>query len=379
MRKLMLYTCFLASLSMIAYSCRKDSNDINEQQIRADIQDALLQIQAVQSTDLNIKTRIAAKLVVVEAGSNNALAQALTDASEGGIVYVRAGLHTETEGIVVSSKATIIGETGAVLKIRSFVSLMNLTTGVTDIYAGLHVLNAPQTLIANLEIQPIDSNGSTAILFENAPLSAVMNCTIKSFMFSVMVEKSDQTSIMGNVITGSTLWQFNPGLMAGIANLSGVGTWIANNDIQTTFAGIFLSDQKGKAVKNKVKKGHHGVVLCHIIPNSIKLPKGNKTGGEYSTNSWTITDNQSNDNKAIGFLVVDGSYSNILSGNTTSGNGLFDIHLTKDSTKYSPSKTSAATHDNTVIANSTQKVKDCGINNHVTGGQKIDTAIDKCD
>ncbi len=379
MKKLILYACLSTTLAFAIVSCTKQQNLINEQQIRQDIQNALQQIQTVQKVDMDIQTRIAAKVIVVDEGSNNALAQALKDAGEGGIVYLRNGLHTETAGVVIGSKVTLIGETGAILKVNSLASLMNLSNGVTEVHPALHVLNASKTLIMNLEIQPIDKDGSTAILFENAPLCASLNCTIKSFMFSIVIEKSNQMTVMDNKMTGSTLWQANPGLMAGVINTSGVGSWIANNDIESAGVGIFLSDQKGNVVRNKVRKGRFGVVLCHIIPKALKLPNEHYTGGEFSTGDWQIINNQSDDNLLFGFIIVDGSFNNTLDGNTTSGNGLYDIYLTKAGTKYSPITTAAVTHDNIVKANATQKVKDCGDRNIVTGVKLIDTATDPCD
>jgi Right handed beta helix region len=378
MKKLILYLCLLTTLAFAIVSCAKEQNLINEQQIRQDIQNALQQIQTVQKVDMDIKTRIAAKIIVVDGGSNNALAQALKDAGDGGIVYLRTGLHSETASIVISSKVTIIGETGAILKVNSLASIMNPSNGVTEIHPAIHVFNTSKTIIMNLEIQPTDNDGSTAILYENALLCASMNCTIKSFMFSIMVERSNQMTVMDNKITSSTLWQSNPGLMAGVINTSGVDTWIANNEIETAGVGIFLSDVKGNAIKNKVRKGRAGVVLCHVIPKSLKLPNEHYTGGEFSTGDWQITDNQSDDNIQFGFLIVDGSFNNTLEGNTTSGNGIYDIHLTMKGTKFAPTPTTEASHDNIVKANATQKIKDCGDRNIVTGVKLIDTTIDPC-
>ena len=378
MKKLILHACVLTILAFAIVSCAKEQNLINEQPIRQDIQNALQQIQTVQKVDMDIKTRIAAKVIVVDEGSNNALAQALKDAGDGGIVYLRAGLHTETASVVISSKVTLIGETGAILRVKSLASLMNLSNGVTEVYPAIHVLNASKTIVMNLEIQPIDKDGSTAILFENAPLCASVNCTIKSFMFSIVIEKSNQMTVMDNKMTGSTLWQANPGLMAGVINTSGVGSWIANNDIESAGVGIFLSDQKGNVVRNKVRKGRFGVILCHVVPKALKLPNEHYTGGEFSTGDWQIINNQSDDNLLIGFLIVDGSFNNTLEGNTTSGNGLYDIHLTMKGTKFAATPTTEASHDNIVKANATQKVKDCGDRNIVTGVKLIDTATDPC-
>lgn len=375
MRKSIFYACLLTVISISLFSCRKDL-DYNEQQVREDIQDALLQIQAVQSGDLNIQTRIAAKFVVVNSGSNNALAQALKDAGEGGIVYLRSGLHTETAGIIINSKVTLIGETGAILKVSSYASLMNLSTGVTDIYPGLHVLNAPETFIINLEIQPIDKNGSTAILYENASLSASMNCTMKQFMFSVMVEKSDKITIIGNKMIGSTLWQANPGPEAGVLIVNGKNAWIANNDIETTFAGFFLSDKGGTVVKNKVKKSHWGVVMCKIGPGSLNFPDKHKTGAASAASYWAITDNQSNENEDIGYLVIDGANNNTLEGNTATGNENYDIELAGQTSRIGFPM--VPSFNNRVTAVTGQKVKDCGNNNSVTGVKLVDTTIDLC-
>ena len=142
MRKSILFACLFGAIAIAVFSCSKDKSvlttttnlgPVDVQQVRQDIQKALLEIQKVQSVDMQVETRMAAQFIVVPAGSNNALAQALQDAGEGGIVYLRSGLHTESAGIVISKRVILIGEIGAVLKIKSVASLMNLSNGVTQI------------------------------------------------------------------------------------------------------------------------------------------------------------------------------------------------------------------------------------------------------
>lgn len=287
MRKYILYACLFGATAIAVFSCQKDQNltrnnnvnvtPVNEQQVRQDIQKALQEIQKVQGVDIGVQSRMAGQFIVIPSGSNNALSQALTDAGEGGIVYLRSGLHTETAGVVIRSKAILIGENGAVLKIKSVASVMNLSNGVTQINPAIHVLNAPQTAVLNVEIQPTDSDGSTAILYENSPLSTTMYCTFKSFMFSVLVEKSNQMTIMGNKITASQLWQANPGPNMGILISNGKSAWIANNEVQLSLNGIFMSDQYGSCVQNNAHNNYYGIVLCHIAPNSLKMPDGHLT------------------------------------------------------------------------------------------------------
>jgi Periplasmic copper-binding protein (NosD) len=374
MRKLILYACLLGAIAITMFSCSKDKTEssesapepVNEQQVRQYIQNALKQIQTVQNVDMSIQTRMSSQFIVVPAGSNNALAQALTDAGEGGIVYLRTGLHTETAGIVIRSKVTVVGENGAILKIKSVASVMNLANGVTQINPAIHVLNAPQTSILNVEIQPIDSDGSTAILFENAPLSASMFCTFKRFMFSVLVEKSNQMTIMGNKITASTLWQANPGPIIGVLISNGKSAWIANNEVEAAFVGIFTSDQYGSVVQNNTHNNYTGIVLCGIAPNSLKLPDGHLTGGELKSNNWKVNGNKSDNNITSGYWVIDGSNNNTLENNTSTGNGAYDIELIGQTSRVGFPMSPC--FNNTVRANAGQKVKDCGNNNTVSGG-----------
>jgi hypothetical protein len=342
---------------------------INEQLIRQDIQKTLERIQTIQGVDMGVQLRALAQIIVVPAGSNNALAQALADAGEGGIVYLRSGLHTETAKVVISKKVTLIGENGAILTIKSASTPMDLSNGVTQINPAIHVLNAPQTNIQNIEIQPIDADGSTAILYENSPLSAAMFCTMKSFIFSILVEKSNQMTIMGNKITASQLWQANPGPNMGILISNGKSAWIENNDVQLANAGIFMSDQYGSTVGNNTHNNYWGIVLCHIAPNSLKMPDGRLTGAELSANNWKVRGNKADNNINNGYVVIDGSNNNTLEGNTSTGNGAYDIELVGQTSRIGFPMPPC--FNNRVTAGAGQKVKDCGNNNTVSGGTMV--------
>ncbi len=384
MRKSILLACLSTAIAIAVFSCSKDKSvlttttnlgPVDVQQVRQDIQKALLEIQKVQGVDMQVETRMAAQFIVVPAGSNNVLIQALQDAGEGGIVYLRSGLHTEMAGIVISKRVILIGENGAVLKIKSVASQMNLSNGVTQINPAIHVLNAPQTAIQNVEIQPTDTDGSTAILYENSPLSATMYCTMKQFMFSVIVEKSNQMTIMGNKMTGSTTWQTNPGPQIGVLIINGKSAWIANNEAESSVIGIFMGDQYGSCVQNNTHNNVIGINLCHIAPNSLKMPDGRLTGAEVATNAWKVRNNQSNNNISLGYGIIDGSNDNTLEGNTATGNGDYDYELAGFTRRLGfPMPPS---FNNKVTASAGQKVKDCGNNNLVSGGtMSSDPCID---
>jgi len=374
MRKSIFYVCLLAAFAAAVFSCKKDQNlpngitinntPVNEQQVRQDIQKALQQIQTVQGVDMNIKTRMSGQFIVVPSGSNNALVQALTDAGEGGIVYLRSGTHTENAGIVVHSKVTIIGENGAILKVKSVASLMDLSNGVTSINAGIHVLNAPETSIQNLNIQPLDGDGSVAILYENSPLSSAMYCTVKQFMFGAIIEKSSQMTVMGNKMTGTTSWQTHPGLQAGILVVNGKSPWIANNEAESFVSGIFTGDQYGSLVNNNLHDNLWGITLCSFA--GLKMPDGHLTGAEFHSSDWKLYGNKSNNNIQLGYMLIDASNNNTMDGNTGTGNGFYDIELVGQTSRIGFPMSPC--FNNTVRAAAGQKVKDCGNNNTVTGG-----------
>ena len=384
MRKLIPYACLFTATALAVFSCSKDKtvipsvtttilDPVDMQQVRQDIQKSLLEIQKVQDIDLKLETRMAGQFIVVPPGSNNALAQAIQDAGEGGIVYLRTGLHTETVGIVITKRVILIGENGAILKIKSTVGLPD-ANGVVPINPALHVLNAPQTAIQNIEIQPVDNDGGTAVLFENSPLSAAMFCTIKQHQFSLVVEKSNQMCFIGNKITGSTLWQTTPRvLFAGILVMNGKSTWIANNEVATTLQGIFMGDEYGSTVQNNVHNCFIGLNLCDVIPNTVRLPSGQLTGTPIPTSNWKVRNNQSNNNINTAYVVIGGANNNVLDGNSSTGNGVLDYELAGDTRRLGVLQFSC--FNNQVTASAGQKIKDCGKNNTISGGT---TSSDPC-
>ncbi len=382
MRKSILYACLFGASVIAVFSCTKDNTiqtnnieTVDIQKVRQDIKNALQQIQTAQGVDMNVETRAAGQFIVVPAGSNNALVQALQDAGEGGIVYLRSGLHTETASVVISKRVVLIGENGAILKIKSPLGLPD-ANGVVTMSPAIHILNAPQTNIQNVEIQSVDADGGVAVLFENSPLSSSMFCTIKQFQFSLVVEKSNQMCLMGNKIIGSTLWQTTPRvLFAGILVMNGKSAWIADNEVANSLQGIFMGDEYGSTVQNNVHNCAVGFNLCDVIPGTIRL-NGQLTGTPIPTSKWKVRNNQSNNNTATSYVVIGGSNNNIVEGNTSTGNGGLDYELAGDTRRMGVLQLSS--FNNRVTANATQKVKNCGNNNTVIGGILIDNAVSPC-
>ena len=77
--------------------------------------------------------------------------------------------------------------------------------------------------------------------------------------------------------------------------------------------------------------------------------------------------------------MIDGSNHNTLTNNHARGNGTYDVELTPLTDRFGLDDLPAS-HDNVVNAGRYQdiKVKDCGTNNTVHGGDQVDTTVDAC-
>jgi nitrous oxidase accessory protein NosD len=386
MKNLLALAAFVA---LVTWSCQKDAvvqNSETDPTVLAQCQaDAFKQLENTHKTWIangldplsknELEVRSAA-FVVVNANSTNVLAQAIRDAGEGGTVYLRAGLHTETQTITVPFRVIIIGENGAILKIKSALSPFDPVAVQIVLKPAIHVFNAAQTLIQNIDIQPLDSDGACAILLENASESAVMGCKISKFQFSVWVQKSDKTVLMRNTVVGTSAWQTVEGVEAeGITIENGKSAYIADNDISNCVFGIWPCDQYGTAERNTFKGCLYGLVLCNV-PLAYIMPSGERTGSLTPGNNWKVRNNNSTDNIQAGYLVIDGANNNLLENNQAARNGKYDIELTGDTYRFG--FLTPLAYNNTVRASAGQKVKDCGRNNIVTGGTLVNNATDPC-
>ena len=386
MRKITFYSALLTLSALAIYSCSRDktfTNDttsspalVYESKVRQEILKDLQQVEQAQGIDLGLQTRGAGSFIVVPANSNNALGKAIIDAGAGGVVYLRAGLHTESARITVTTQVVIIGETGAILKCTNKLGLLD-ANGVNTLNPAIYVLNAPRTAILNLEIDPVDGDGDTGILFENSAQSASMFNTFHQFQFSIFVEKSDQLTIIGNKIFSSTLWLTNPNAGgSGITNMNGKSVWIAENEVGSNVFGIFASDLYGSCVHNYVHDNFIGIIFCKVTENSIRLPGGQLNGAIHSAFNYKALNNRSDNNQTDGYMVVDGANNNTLTGNTSTGNGTYDIELVGVTTRFGYQTPTC--FSNKVTAFPSQKVKNCGVDNVVVGGVLVNNGVDPC-
>jgi Periplasmic copper-binding protein (NosD) len=325
-----------------------------------------------------LKTRSACNWIELPAGSTDALAQAVTDVCAGGVIYLKSGVHTENKMVTISKSVILIGEKGAVLKVKSSLSSYDTVNMNVALKPALHFLNAPRSAVLDLEIQPIDGDGSTAILFENSNESAAIRCKISKFQSAVMVEKSDRMAIMKNTVVCSSSWQTDPFPFGeSIVIINGKSAYISDNEVSNSLFGIWPCDEWGTCERNNTHGNFLGVILCNVPAGIYLLPSGRGVGAKIPTKGCKVRNNKSMENQ-WGILVIDGANNNILENNDIAKNAAYDIELTTDSYRFGFLTPMA--YDNTVDVGSfsTVRVKDCGRNNKVIGGIKIDNAVDPC-
>ncbi|MGH7496242.1 MAG: right-handed parallel beta-helix repeat-containing protein [bacterium] len=333
-------------------------------------------LQELQQIESGVQNQLAkhGDFVVLPAGSVDGLADALEEAGRNGIVLVKSGLHKESATVFVTKATTIIGEPGAILEVDTEPWP---TTSVVE--PALHIKNARSALIWGLEIRPKGSVGGAAILVDHTPNAIIGHNTLVGHQFGVLVEQSDHTRIIQNTIATTLLWQTGELIeVEGVVVINGEHTLIANNDISNAFLGLWACSRKGTTYGNKYHDNFIGLILCKVPDAYFPLADGRLIGAEFSGTKWEVRRDFATHNVDAGFLVIDGANKNSLKNNNGSENGTYDIELTGDSYRFG--SLTPKSFDNRVVAGLFQgvKIKDCGDNNTVIGGQLVDNAQDPC-
>lgn len=313
--------------------------------------------------------------ITIPAGSVDALQQAIDDICVGGTITLAAGEHIENDGVVINKRVTIKGQPGAVLKISSDLAIPPYPITID---VALHVKDAQNVKIEGLEIRPLSSDGGLAILLHNAKNATVRDCKIYSHQFGVVVERSDNVDITGNLLVGSSIWMTEEVDANGITVVNGKGAKIKNNELSNFFFGAWACDKDGVYQGNNTHHNFLGLILCKVPADGFLLPDGSPLAADYSGTSWQVNNNVSTDNFYVGYLVIDGANGNTLVNNQGGNNAAYDIELKGGTCAFG--FFTPTSFNNHVVAGSHQvTIKDCGENNTVNGGIQIDTSVDPCD
>jgi len=313
-------------------------------------------------------------LVVVPAGSVDALAGAIDDVCTGGTVRLAAGVHTENAGVVIDKKIRLEGEEGAVLKVNT--AAAGTYPLVLDV--ALTVDHATGTRIENIRIEPVSADpGGTGILLYHSDKALVKNCEVVNHQNGIMVEKSDNTELNGNFV------DINPSLWAGGVDahamiiVNGEGTKITGNELTNAFFGIWICGVGGTYSGNETYGNFVGMILCKVPVGGYVLPDGTPVEAEHSGANFTVMNNYSHDNFDAGYLVIDGANNNHLVNNRGGDNGTYDIECVGDSYRFG--FFTPTSYNNLVNAGSWDVLmKDCGLDNTLIGGTQVDINLDPC-
>jgi len=311
------------------------------------------------------------KVVKVPAGSVDALAAAIAEVRDGGVVLLRSGQHMESRTVTVDHRVKILGEPGAIL--------ISDTKPLATVDPALHVLGASGVVIWGLDIRPKEAVGGTAILIENSPRTLIGHNTMRDCQYGVLIEQGDRASITENTIITTSAWR--TGALAavyGIVAINGEHVEIEENDVSNAFFGIWVCDKNGEVEQNKLHGNYIGLIFCKVAEFDFTLPGGNPASAEFTATGWRAEGNNSFGNDDAGYLVIDGANNNVLENNNGSNNGTYDIDLTGDTYRFG--FLTPKCFDNKVVAGRFQNVviKNCGDNNTIIGGQLVDNSQDPC-
>lgn len=345
---------------------------LNEEQKTRFSEAELAELDALVAEEKLPVTIESRSVIEVPAESQDALALAIAEAGEGGTVILKAGNHYESSTVNIRQTVTIRGEEGAIL-----ISDVLPDAITTVIEPAFHIQEAANVVIIGLTMRPVAAVGGTGILVENAERAYLVGNTMTDFQFGILIEEGDFARIVNNKIATTTAWQTGEVSVAnGLVVINGANTRLIGNVCTNSFIGTFPCDLNGLYLGNITTNNFIGNILCNVPSGASIMPDGRATGALIPSSNWLVLYNKSVDNLNVGFLVIDGANNNYLSGNEAGNNGTYDFEFAGESERFG-FFTPPSVRNKAIISNK-YTVKDCGIENDITGGIVIDTTIDPC-
>ncbi len=361
------------ALVLLVAGCDRKSPQEPVAPVEEDVDVMIQKLQQFSANPASGLAKVASgkKIVEVPAGSNDALAAAVGQVRDGGVVLLRTGNHTESGTVTVDHRVIILGEPGAVL--------ISDTKPLATVQPALHISNASRTVVWGIEFRAKETVGGTGILVENSANTLIANNKMYELQYGVLVEKGDRATIHGNTVVTTSAWQTGQlAAVYGIVIINGDEVRVSNNNVSNAFFGIWVCDQKGSARDNNMSGNFVGMILCKVADFDFTLPNGNAAPADQSATKWHVEGNNSTGNFDAGYLVIDGANDNTLNSNNGSNNGTYDIDLTGDTYRFG--FLTPKSFNNKVNAGQFQNViiKNCGENNTIVGGQLVDNNQDPC-
>lgn len=311
--------------------------------------------------------------VELPAGSVDALQAAVEEAGPGGTVIVKTGLHVENNLVTIGHRINLMGEEDALIQLVDPLQLENYPV---IIQGGIHVFNAPKSVIQGIHFTGGEAGACNGLFIENSAHTRVSDNQFTNIQFSIQVEQSNSVNIRNNLLVGNLDVLATVVGNIGITIINGKSCSIIGNTVSATFFGIWNCDRGGINWGNSTSNCFYGQILCKVPP-SLQNPSGVVIGAADPGNHWLLALNESSDNFYGGIVAIDGSFDNTLLANKGSGNAAYDVDLVGPTERFGFFTPTSS--GNRVWSFSDQVIKDCGENNRVTGGIQVDTNVDPCD
>lgn len=311
--------------------------------------------------------------IIIEAGSSNALQDAVANANPDDKIIFKAGIHTQAGTAVVDKRVHIYGEQGAVLQCSGFPLGMVPPLVTTP---AIQIESADHTIIESLHLTTTESSHPLAILILNSKKVRIVDNQLDNFQFGIIVQNGDKARIYYNTINANPTWITGEiPLAEGIVIINGDLISLVGNSVSSSVLGIFTGGVGGVSMGNKTFGNAYGQILCRV-PQAFQFPNGDIVGAEASTKRWLVKHNNSTGNFNAGYLVIDGASQCMMVANKASQNGMYDIELAGISQRFGFE--TPACFDNRVYATRDMIIKDCGDDNRVLGGVLVDNGEDPC-
>ena len=226
-------------------------------------------------------------------------------------------------------------------------------------------------------MQPASEVGGTGILVDNSEQAFLERNTLKDFEFGILIEQGNFAKVVNNKVNTTLAWSTGALPFAhGLTVINGDNTRIFGNIFTNSFFGAWTCDESGLYLGIMTTSNFIGNILCNVPMGAFPLSDGRMLGSENPGTNWLTLYNKSFGNVNTGYLIIDGAAQNYLVGNVAGNNGAYDFEFAGDSERFG-FLTPTSIGNRAFISNE-YTVKDCGIDNEITGGIVIDVADDPC-
>ncbi|MEP7269716.1 MAG: right-handed parallel beta-helix repeat-containing protein [Saprospiraceae bacterium] len=312
----------------------------------------------------------------IAAGTTDKLNAAIAASENGDVIILDPGDHFETGTVWITKSLTITGY-GANLIFSNTPAFTSSTVLPWTFKAAMYINKSGCiSTIRGIHFKGADAIPGLCIFVENSKDVRILSNTFENWQESIVMYNSEYCTIWRNKISANPGW--TTGVIPesdGIVLSDGSHNQIIENEVENAVLGIFTGGTLGIDFSNNTHNCLYGQILCKV-PSGLYVVNGFTVNTNASTSNWIAMFNNSTDNYAAGYLLIDGTNKDYLDHNKASNNAAYDIELTGDSYRFG--FFTPKSFNNRVSAYGWLKVKDCGDNNKVYGGSLVNNTLDPC-